>query len=522
MFLRRGAPGRDAGPRQHRAGLRHRRDGRHVLLRDGVPARRGPALDHAQARPRRRQRLPLQQALTIVIGAAAGLHYAHEKKALQRAAAGHRASRHVAVEHRRQLRRRREGRRLRHREEAADPEQSKRDALKGKLAYMSPEQLHNRPIDRRSDVFALGIVLYEITHARAAVQGPDRSGHHAHGARGIDPGAVDARSRLSTRARADRDAHAGEGSGQALRVGARSAARSRGVCARSAPAHLVAPGWPTGWRRALDPSARSGTRCPRRRRRRRRRPSRSPPRGSWLTSRSRHPTRRRGPRRRRQLGHAGHEVAARAATGETVVGGGRWLPSSSASGRWRSPPRCGSAAATQPRRRPSRWGARPARRSSCWWPSAAPWPSSPEPPVPRVAEPTSPPPTSPTITAMAPPTAPASAAPSPSPAPPRQQRGRRPAANPVAGFSAALTKRQGEIRALFREVSRGRIWNQRRDLAALRGRRRRTCHLGRGSARGRGRDAAGRVPGQHRSRARCSRRNPLPSRFVSRSRWSAG
>jgi len=34
--------------------------------------------------------------------------------------------------------------------------------IKGKLAYVSPEQLRNQPLDRRSDVFALGVCLWEF------------------------------------------------------------------------------------------------------------------------------------------------------------------------------------------------------------------------------------------------------------------------------------------------------------------------------------------------------------------------
>src|SRR5262249_44660187 len=38
--------------------------------------------------------------------------------------------------------------------------------LKGKLGYMSPEQCLSQPIDRRSDVFSLALVLRELTTGR--------------------------------------------------------------------------------------------------------------------------------------------------------------------------------------------------------------------------------------------------------------------------------------------------------------------------------------------------------------------
>jgi serine/threonine-protein kinase len=42
--------------------------------------------------------------------------------------------------------------------------------VKGKLAYLSPEQTRGRPADRRSDIFSLGVTLWEITLDRRLFQ----------------------------------------------------------------------------------------------------------------------------------------------------------------------------------------------------------------------------------------------------------------------------------------------------------------------------------------------------------------
>jgi tRNA A-37 threonylcarbamoyl transferase component Bud32 len=49
---------------------------------------------------------------------------------------------------------------------------ARHDVLPGKLSYMSPEQAAREPVDHRSDIFSLGIVLYEITVGKRLFRGP--------------------------------------------------------------------------------------------------------------------------------------------------------------------------------------------------------------------------------------------------------------------------------------------------------------------------------------------------------------
>jgi tRNA A-37 threonylcarbamoyl transferase component Bud32 len=51
--------------------------------------------------------------------------------------------------------------------------QTENGVVKGKFRYMSPEQCRTDPLDRRSDVFALGVVLWEATTGRSLYKADD-------------------------------------------------------------------------------------------------------------------------------------------------------------------------------------------------------------------------------------------------------------------------------------------------------------------------------------------------------------
>jgi serine/threonine protein kinase len=106
--------------------------------------------------------LPLACALTIVAGTAAGLHHAHERKDIDGRALGivHRdvSPSNLMISY--------EGNvkvvdfgvaKAAHR-----VIETRSGTVKGKIGYLSPEQCAGKGVDRRSDLFSLGIVMWEM------------------------------------------------------------------------------------------------------------------------------------------------------------------------------------------------------------------------------------------------------------------------------------------------------------------------------------------------------------------------
>jgi eukaryotic-like serine/threonine-protein kinase len=122
---------------------------------------------------RRGWTVPLELAIMIISGAAAGLHHAHERRGKngQPLNIVHRdvSPANIMVGYDGSVKVLDFG--IAKAEERAT--KTIGGTIKGKYGYMSPEQCKGKPIDRRSDIFALGIVLYELTTLRRAFKGND-------------------------------------------------------------------------------------------------------------------------------------------------------------------------------------------------------------------------------------------------------------------------------------------------------------------------------------------------------------
>jgi tRNA A-37 threonylcarbamoyl transferase component Bud32 len=126
---------------------------------DGADLRRLIETSVARHRP-----VSLADALYIIIHVCTALHYAHEKRDLEGRPLHivHRdvTPSNVLLSHDGTIKVCDFGIAKAHNREA---ENTKNGVLKGKFSYMSPEQCESKPVDRRSDVFSIGILLYELT-----------------------------------------------------------------------------------------------------------------------------------------------------------------------------------------------------------------------------------------------------------------------------------------------------------------------------------------------------------------------
>jgi serine/threonine protein kinase len=108
-------------------------------------------------------RVPLELALTVVTGAAAGLHHAHERRNSDGTPMGivHRdvSPSNIMIGYDGAVKLLDFG----IAKATSRSVETQSGIIKGKFAYMAPEQCRGRDVDRRSDVFSLGIILYEVT-----------------------------------------------------------------------------------------------------------------------------------------------------------------------------------------------------------------------------------------------------------------------------------------------------------------------------------------------------------------------
>jgi serine/threonine protein kinase len=110
---------------------------------------------------KRRAHVPLDYAVAIVSAAAAGLHYAHDRCGSDKQPFNivHRdvSPSNILVGYDGSIKVVDFGIAT-----ASMRQETRSGSLKGKLSYMSPEQCKGHVVDRRSDVYSLGVVLYEL------------------------------------------------------------------------------------------------------------------------------------------------------------------------------------------------------------------------------------------------------------------------------------------------------------------------------------------------------------------------
>ncbi len=119
----------------------------------------------------KQQRLPLGLSVFVASRLAAALDYAHRKRDLQGRAMAlvHRdvSPQNVLISFEGEIKLCDFG----IAKAASKASHTRAGALKGKLQYMSPEQAWGKDIDHRSDIFSLGLVLYEMVTGRKAFAG---------------------------------------------------------------------------------------------------------------------------------------------------------------------------------------------------------------------------------------------------------------------------------------------------------------------------------------------------------------
>lgn len=138
-------------------------DGHYFFTMEFVHGQDARAIRHEMKR--RNERVPLAASLAIIHGTASALDYAHER----RVGLVHRdvSASNIMVSYDGAVKLLDFGvARV-----MSATHKTQAGTLKGKVPYMSPEQCKGQPLDRRSDLFSLGIVLYELTVGRRPFRG---------------------------------------------------------------------------------------------------------------------------------------------------------------------------------------------------------------------------------------------------------------------------------------------------------------------------------------------------------------